>query len=207
MVTARRSIWIVAFGAVLLSGCDSVVDPGGDDPEGVKFSYSGGTTGSFASTGVVSTGQDGLPALEAFAMAQRDSVGGLLLGSFRKTGAARGDLFILQLRGTEPGTYSCGRDAQGPRCYGHLYLGVDTEQPLSAQEVYAVASGDVVLSSVGPARLRGTFEIALAELAPTARTLTVEDGTLDVPLVEGVFNSSFRCLAIRLAEGPDAVCD
>ena len=92
-----------------------------------------------------------VPDLEAVAMAQRDSIDGLLLGSFRKTGEARGDLFILQLRGTEPGTYGCGPGAQGPRCYGHLYIGVDSEQPLSAQEVYAVTSGDVVLSAVGPA--------------------------------------------------------
>lgn len=207
MTTMTRSMRIAVFGAALLGGCESVIDPDGGEAEGVKFSYSGGTTGAFASTGVVSTGQDGLPELEAFAMAQRDSIDGLLLGSFRKTGETRGDLFILQLRGTDPGTYGCGPGAQGPGCYGHLYIGVDTEQPLSAQEVYAVTSGDVVLSAVGSARLRGTFGITLVELAATPRTLVVEDGTIDVPLVEGVFNSSFRCLAVRLAEGPDAVCD
>ncbi|HEX6069406.1 MAG TPA: hypothetical protein VFZ18_06265 [Longimicrobiaceae bacterium] len=207
MATKTRSMWIAALGAALLGGCDSVLDPGGQEAEGVNFSYSGGAAGSFASAGVVGTGQDGLPALEAFAMAQRDSIGGLLLGSFRKTAEARGDLFILQLRGTEPGTYGCGPGAQGPRCYGHLYIGVNTEQPLSAQEVYAVTSGDVVLSAVGPARLEGTFELTLGALAGAPRTLVVEDGTIDVPLVEGVFNASFRCLAVRLAEGPEAACD
>jgi hypothetical protein len=206
MATKTRSVWIAALGAALLAGCESAVEPGGGGAEGVTFSYSGGASGSFATTGVVGTGQDGLPALEAFAMAQRDSVGGLLLGSFRKTGAARGDLFILQLRGTTPGTYACGRGAQGPRCYGHLFIGVSTDQPLSAQEVYAVTSGDVVLSAVGPTRLEGAFDITLME-ATTTRTLTVDDGTIDVPLVEGVFNSSFRCLAVRLAEGPHASCD
>ena len=207
MATKTRSMWIAALGAALLGGCDSVLDPGGEEAEGVNFSYSGGKAGSFASAGVVGTGQDGLPALEAFAMAQRDSIDGLLLGSFRKTGEERGDLFILQLRGTEPGTYGCGRGSEGPRCYGHLYIGVSTEQPLSAQEVYTVTSGDVVLSAVGPARVRGTFAITLGELAAMSKTIVVEDGTLDVPLVEGVFNASFRCLAVRLAEGPDAACD
>jgi hypothetical protein len=207
MTKMTRSMWIAALGAAMLTGCESVVDPGGGDEDGVTFSFSGGAAGSFASTGVVGTGEDGLPALEAFAMAQRDSVDGLLLGSFRKTGEGRGDLFILQLRGTESGTYSCGPGAQGPRCYGHLYIGVSTEQPLSAQEVYAVTSGDVILSAVGPSRLEGTFALTLVELAAMSRMLVVEDGRIDVPLVEGVFNASFRCLAVRLAEGPDAACD
>ena len=67
MPTRTLSMWIIALGAALLTGCDSVVDPGGGDEEGVTFSYSGGAAGAFAATGVVATGQDGLPALEAFA--------------------------------------------------------------------------------------------------------------------------------------------
>jgi hypothetical protein len=207
MTRRAHVLWRVVFGAALLSGCDSTVGPTGEEGEGVRFTFSGGASGSFDSQGTVTIDDDGLPPLEAFAMAQRDSIGGLLLGSFRGTGDNRGDLFILQLRGTESGGYACGPGSEGPRCYGHLYLGVDTQQPLSAEEVYGITSGEVQLSTVSETRLEGTFEVTLKELAASPRTLEVVDGVIDVPLVEGVFNASFHCLAVRLAEGPEAPCD
>lgn len=207
METMLRPVLLGVLGAALLAACASVLDSDSIDPAGVTFSYSGSLSGSFASNGNAVRGGDGLPAFETFAVAQRDSIDGLLLGSFRKTGGSHGDLFILQIRGTDPITYTCGAITDGPRCYGHLYIGVQTEGSASAEHVYGISAGQVVLSEVSDSRVKGTFQLALQGIRDPSRTLTIENGSFDVPLVEGIFNSSFACLALRLEKGPDAVCE
>lgn len=207
MIRILRPAVIGALGATLFAACDSTLGPGGDDPEGVKFSYSGASSGSFASAGEAQQGGGGLPVLESFAVAQRDSIGGLLLGGFRKTGDTRGDLFILQIRGDAPDSYTCAGVTGGPTCYGHLYIGVRTDASAAAEEVYGIQAGEVVLSEVGESRLKGSFQLTLQQIEDQSKTLTIENGSLDVPLVEGVFGASFACLAERLEKGPEAPCE
>lgn len=202
----RRALALLA-GAAVLGGCDGVVD-GGDSMEGVNFAYSGAMAGTFESAGTITAAPGELPDLASFAMAQRDSIGGLLLGSFRRTGEGRGDLFILQVRDDEPGTFTCALVTDGPSCYGHLFVGIEANQgTLAADAVYGISAGSVALTRVGPGRLEGTFDLTLRDLADPATTVTVGDGTVDVPLVQGVFGASFGCLVVRLEEGPDAPCD
>lgn len=207
MEIKRVRALLAILGATLFVACEPVMEPAVPGPEGVKFSYSGARTGSFASTGNVMLDEAGLPALETFAVAQRDTVEGLLLGSFRTSGGARGDLFILQIRGTEPLAYTCGAVTGGPACYGHLYLEVGTDHPTTAEQVYGISAGQVVLSEVGDTRMRGTFNLTLQHLEDPAKELSIENGTLDVPVVEGVFNSSFACLMLRLEKGADVPCE
>lgn len=195
-----------ALGAALLGACDPALDPDATDPVGVSFSYSGTLSGSFASKGNAALGGNGLPAFETFAVAQRDSIGGLLLGSFRKTDGSHGDLFILQIRGTDPVTYTCGAITGGPRCYGHLYIGLQTDVSTAAEHVYGISAGQVVLSEVSDSRVKGTFQLTLQGIRDPSKMLSIENGSLDVPLAEGIFDSSFACLAVRLEKGPDAAC-
>jgi hypothetical protein len=203
--TLGRALAVMA-GAVVLGGCDSVVD-GGTTPEGVQFDYSGAAGGTFTSTGMVAS-IDALPELGSFAMAQRDSIGGLLLGSFRRTEPGRGDLLILQIRDDQPGSYQCASVAAGPDCYGHLFLGIEaTGGTATAQSVFGVSTGDVELSQVAAGSVSGEFSLTLRDLDDPSATVTIANGSLDVPLVQGVFNASFSCLLTRLQEGPQASCD
>jgi hypothetical protein len=196
-----------SIAVVLAAGCDPVLESGAD-LEGMRFNYSGAANGTFASEGMVESDGEGLPELETFAMAQRDSIGGLLLGSFRKSGEGRGDLFILQIRGTDEGSYECAAVTGGSTCYGHLYIGVEIgSETVAAEEIYGIASGEVVLDAVTDERVRGDFELMLRDVDDETSTISVANGSLDVPLVEGVFNSSFACLITRLQEGAEAGCE
>lgn len=207
MTMKMRATLIAGLGAVLLAACDSVLDPGGGNPEGLLFSYSGAATGSFAADGNAVLGGDGLPTFETFAVAQRDSIGGLLLGAFRKTGASQGDLFILQIRGTDPATYTCDDVTQGPSCYGHLYIGVHTDGAGVAEQVYGISAGQIVISEVTDSRVTGALQLSLEEIQGPGTTLSIQNGSIDVPVVEGIFNSSFACLVVRLEKGQDTPCE
>jgi hypothetical protein len=198
---------MVAAGMAMVAACDPVLD-GDPAPEGIEFTYSGAQDGSFSSVGTVSSPAEGLPVPESFAMAQRDSIGGLLLGSFRRTGTGRGDLLILQLGDTDPGEYGCLATTEGSTCYGHLFIGVEAAGGTAAAEaVYTISAGQVVLNSVAEDRVQGTFEWTLRDPTDVSSTVTVVNGSIDVPLVEGVFDASFDCLVTRLQEGPGAPCD
>ncbi len=207
METRLRPALLGVLEAALLAACAPVLDFDPIDPAGVTFSYSGTLSGSYTSSGNAALGGDGLPTFVTFAVAQRDSIGGLLLGSFRKSGESHGDLFILQIRGTDPVTYACGAITGGPNCYGHLYIGVQTDVSTAAEHVYGISAGEVVLSEVSDSRVKGTFQLILRDIRDPSKLLFIENGTLDVPLVEGIFNSSFACLAARLEKGPDAGCE
>lgn len=207
MKRKSRGVLVATALVVMAAGCDPILDEGSDG-EGLHFDYSGAIAGSFASSGTTAIPGTGVPPMQTFAMAQRDSIGGLLLGSFRRTGEGRGDLFILQVRGTSAGAYACGGMSGGPACYGNLYIGVDaSDGTASAQAIFSASAGEVVLTEVGTTRVKGSFDLTLRDTEDNAAVLTIEDGTLDVPLVEGVFSTSFTCFTRRLEEGPTAACD
>ena len=207
MYRMTRGALAAAVWTIMVGGCEQIVD-GGAESVGLHFDYSGAMAGSFVSSGIAAIPGNGIPPMQTFAMAQRDSIGGLLLGSFRRTGEGRGDLFILQLRGTSAGGYTCGGVAGVPSCYGHLYVGVDAGSgTATAETIYGISGGEVVLTEVRPTRATGTFGLTLHDLEDDEAVLTIMEGTLDVPVVEGVFTSSFGCFIKRLEEGPTAACD
>jgi hypothetical protein len=191
----------VAFGSVLaLAACggDGPTDPGPPETGGtVSFSFSGDQSGSFSAAGLIQ-GSPENPAFGTWAAAgwsQEDQQ--LAVAAFRARTAPAGDVFVLALgntTGTGTVTLNGAPCLQGEEdgCAMGM-LGFDVRQlgefDPTNDRVYAVMSGTVTITMYTADRLRGTFSgtaVHLLDLftsAPEPRTLTIANGSFDVPLI------------------------
>ena len=209
----RRTPFVLLplLAALALASCE-----GGADPfvpptdEGLSFSYDGAASGRYRSSGGVSPGANGLPGFGEWAVARADSIGGIVVAGLEPTGGGRGNLFILQLRGREPGEYRCSYQGSEPgarKCYGTLLVGIDLNDLSRPGEYYSVDSGTVTVTALTADRIRGTFGVGLRAQGDGSRRITVTDGRIDVPYAEGMaMFDGLTCLVENLRSGRNAPC-
>jgi hypothetical protein len=202
-VTRSRSFTCTAAAAALFAAaCDA--DSAGPEPRpdaGVHFT---GGTAIYAANGSPAVQADGDLLNEEFAVARPDSVGGFAVISFDPTGGDVGNLFVLQApRST--GSVACGLFTGEP-CRGVYVVGVRPGSPQTVDRRFFITAGSVTVTQVGPDRLRGTFAITLeAQDGLPDASLTVENGTIDVPYVgDEVTDGALVCLLslIGIGDGP-----
>jgi hypothetical protein len=167
--------------------------------EGIHFRDGAGV--AWDAAGTPSAGGDLLDT--PFAVARADSVGGIVLIGFDPRGDV-GDLFVLQAP-RSAGTFACA-DGGAP-CHGRFITGVTIESTAAFDRYYSVVSGSLMLTQIGPDRMRGTFDLKLADGSSPGDTLVVDAGVVDVPYVsDEVTNGALRCLLSLVGIGTGS-CD
>lgn len=162
-----------------LVGCDDADPAGPDVVEGVSFTFSGDTSGTYAASDPVRLDTGGVPEFGSWAIqAQPDSLGGLAIASFRATADPKGDLFVLQLDQRRLGPFTpCEPNGA---CHGRVFFGYHAAQ---FEDYFEIVSGTVTIDELGNGRLKGTFRFTARDQGGTGtRTLVVDDGEFDVPL-------------------------
>lgn len=165
--------------ALPLVGCDDADPAGPDVVEGVSFTFSGDTSGTYAASDPVRLDTGGVPEFGSWAIqAQPDSLGGLAIASFRATADPKGDLFVLQLDQRRLGPFTpCEPNGA---CHGRVFFGYHAAQ---FEDYFEIVSGTVTIDELGNGRLKGTFRFTARDQGGTGtRTLVVDDGEFDVPL-------------------------
>ena len=166
------------------------------DGDGVSFQLNGQ---AYALSGSPARGAGEL--LDAsFTIARADSVGGFAVIGYERTGDNVGNLIVLQAP-REVKTFNCTASTvpchQSPgEWHGRYITGVQSLGTANALRYFHLASGTLTVTQVGPARLRATFNAVFrASDGKPNDTLTVENGSIDVPYVsDQVTDGSLQCL-------------
>lgn len=191
MSRTRALVGLAVAAAVAWAGCEG--DPAGpSDREGLAFQLGGAVTGSFAASDTMEVGENGLPEVGEWAVAaDPDSVGGIVLSAFRPMAEGEGDLFVLQLFPARTGTFEpCGPDED---CRGRIFFGLLTDFS-DFDDWFEVVSGEAEVTEITEDRLRGRFDLVLrSEGGQGDRTVTVEDGTFDVPFAGADATGVIEC--------------
>jgi len=191
--------------AALLVACDED-STGIEPPNGTNFSFSGDLSGIYEAVGTPAVDTAGRPEFGSWAiMAEPDSLGGIVIASFRPTGDPRGDLFVLQLASLQTGEFTpCEPNAD---CHGRIFFGVNVDDFTDYDHYFEILSGSVTITEIGDDRLRGNFEFsATDEGGAGSQTITVSDGELDVPFGSTTESDAVRCMADGAAEGTNGPC-
>ncbi len=117
---ALASLVLVALPLVVGCNDDDPVGPG--NLEGISFTFSGDTSGTYLAGGPLMVDSTGVPEFGSWAIqAQPDSLGGLVIASFRPTVEPKGDLFVLQLDQRRLGPFTpCEPNGA---CHGRVFFG------------------------------------------------------------------------------------
>jgi hypothetical protein len=124
-----------------------------------------------------------------FAAAHADSLDGLAVIGYERTGENEGNLVVLQAP-RAAGTYTCPEGplpcdmrSAGAEWHGRYIIGVRNLSTTGAQRYYHLVAGTLVVSSIGPDRLRATFTAVLRPQDDPADAITISSGSIDVPYV------------------------
>lgn len=201
-----------ALAATLLlgTGCDD--SPSGPGPlvNGVRFQYSGARSGAFEARGTPTLQDDGSVNFGEWTAAQLDSLGGIVIASFRAGQSPEGDLFILQLGPAVVREWDelCGEGTQqnGDRCSGRLLIGLDAGT-FSPNEYYEAISGSATITELTSTRVRGTFELVTrSNGGQGTQTITLSGGAFDAPILGGATGNAVACVIKRATSGETDPC-
>lgn len=185
-------------GLLALAACGDPVNPPPRGGEGIALSFSDG--GSYQTEGAPQITGGELDAAD-FAIAFPDTVGGLVIATFKKTEGTRGDLFILQLvqRRTEVFNH-CGLAGD---CHGRILEGIDAANLWDLEEFWEITEGSVTMEEAGPERVVGTVkDLTLTLLNDGTTTRTIQEGSFHLALLsEGEGVAVMECFLTRVTGG------
>jgi hypothetical protein len=204
----------LAAGLFLGAGCDDgTTGPGPDGVEGVHFQYSGARSGTFQVSGAPTLDTDGSVNYGEWTAAQLDSVGGLVIASFRPTESPNGDLFILQLGPAAVRSWNdlCGTGTQenGDRCGGRLLVSFDAQtlQTLTPADHYEAVSGSATITELTETRVKGTFSLVMRNnYGDGTETITLSNGQFDAPIIGGATGNAVLCVVKRVTSDTSDPC-
>lgn len=191
--------------AALLVACDED-STGIETPHDLSFSFSGDSSGTFEATGTPAVDTAGRPEFGSWAiMAEPDTVGGIVIASFRSIEEPRGDLFVLQLASLQAGSFTpCEPNAD---CHGRIFFGVNVDDFTDYEHYFEIVSGSVTITEIGAGRLLGSFEFtAQDEGGAGSQTITVDDGEFDVPFGSTAQANAAWCMIDGAATGTNGPC-
>ena len=172
-------------------GADDATAPGSSDASitytlnGTRYRLSGSLSSSLT---------------EPFVVARADSVGGFVVVGYETGGKGKGDLLVLQ-GPRQTGGLQCA--VAGTPCHGRMITGITGSNTSSFDRFFAITSGTVNVTAIGPERLRAHFSVTLQANDSLANgTLVIQDGSIDVPyLADPQTDGSLECLLSRVGVG------
>lgn len=183
---------------VTLAACDDGTGPDAPAPDGIDFGLAQGAVGAFYADRQAPSATD--PLASEFAVAVPDSLGGLVLLAY--DGGTK-NLFILQVREAEVGSYTCGPVENGPACHARLFENVrEVEGVVQVDGRLDLVTGSLTLNQVGSTSVAGTFQGNFDRTAGEGEDgFDVVNGTILVDRLPGtVEGGSLACL-VALAMG------
>jgi len=179
----RSSILLGAATAAVLAvtACgDSTTGPAGQEDSQLTLSYTDGS--GYHASGAPTLDGSGDVTSAPFAVAVRDSLGGVVITGFQPTQGRLGDLFVLQLSPVRVGTFgSCGSDAS---CHGRILEDFDAEARQAGGTSWEIVAGTVNVDEVGSDRIKGSFSNLVLQAQDTVESdRTVPSGTFDLQLL------------------------
>jgi hypothetical protein len=198
---------LVAAVALAAACNDTPSSPGTGLLEGVRFQYSGDTSGTFQAGGNPTLDGDGSVSAEQWTAAQLDSLGGLVLASFRPSNSEAGDLFILQLAPAQVDEWTCGTGTvDGRRCHGRMLMNISPDA-FSPSDYFEVVSGSAAITEITSSRVKGTFALrARSDHGFDDREIVLSNGQFDAPIVGGATGNAVACVVERVTSGTDDPC-
>jgi len=175
---AAASLALAACG----DGTGSSVEPGS-----LSFTYTGARSGSYSATGIIRRTSDTTFAKQPFAVGAKGSLQGtsfVSVLSYRPVTAETGDMVLFDLANvTGPTTLSLSSSCDADDCpFAAIVFDTDPNASEDESDFYVFESGTLNVTSVSGNHLRGTFSGTATEFFGDA-TITVTNGTFDVPLV------------------------
>lgn len=170
------------------------VSCGGDNPQGpqipatgVSFTFSGGGGGTFAVTGDVPTGTEGIGSRDWAAGLRNLEDNAYVIQALRARGGGRYDLAIAYITRTTVGSTSitAGCNPDVAAC-SIVQFGVNmSEADENYNFICIVTAGSISLSEITSARIKGSFSGTGICFTPSggSSAFSVTNGNFDVPLI------------------------
>lgn len=182
----------LAAAAMALSACgDGTGSSGGTASGSLNFDYSGARSGSYRASGTFQRTSDTTFAKQAFAVGARGTISGTTvidLLSYQPGNAQTGNMVLIELpNATGPATFSLDASCGTDDCpLAAIIFDTDPNASEDSSDLYFFETGAVQVTSVSSGRIRGTFSGTATEFVGD-QTITVTNGTFDVPLVSQSF--------------------
>jgi hypothetical protein len=185
MKTTGIAAALLAAATLALAACGDGTGSG-VEPGSLSFTYTGARSGSYSATGTIRRTSDTTFARQPFAVAAKASFQGasfVSLLSYQPVTDQTGHLVLFDLAGvTGPATFSLA-PCDTPDCpFAAIAFDTDPNAGEDDSDLYVFDSGTLAVTSVSGGHLRGTFN-GTATLLLGDATITVANGTFDVPLV------------------------
>jgi len=182
----------LAAASIALSACGDGTGSSGTTASGsLSFDYSGARSGSYRASGTFQRTSDSTFAKQPFAVGARGTVSGTTfvdLLSYQPVNAQTGHMVLIELPNvTAPATFSLNGSCDTDDCpLAGLVFDTDPSASEDSSDLYFFDTGTLQVTSVSSGRIRGTFSGTATQFLGE-QTITVTNGTFDVPLVSQSF--------------------
>jgi hypothetical protein len=187
-----RSTFLAATcGLLLACGSKDATGPDGDLSGTIRFTYSGaGYNGTFNASGVWALSAVGKPKSNSMAAGLAETAGEhqihTMIGLVVK--GTKFDEFFANVSEQSTGTYTVGQNCspvKGSVLCAFVEFGIDiTDDDFEDESdpFFVLTSGEVIVTSVSEGRLKGTFSGTGKPSDGGTATISITNGTFDVPL-------------------------
>ena len=182
----------LAAASMALSACGDSTGSSGTTASGsLSFDYTGARSGSYRASGAFQRTSDTTFAKQPFAVGARGTISGVTfvdLLSYQPVDAQTGHMVLIELPNvTAPTTFSLDGSCDTDDCpLAAVIFDTDPNASEDDSDLYFFETGTLQVTSVSSGRLRGTFSGTATEFLGD-QTITVTNGTFDVPLVSQSF--------------------
>jgi hypothetical protein len=178
---------LLAAAALALAACGGDGTGSSVEPGSLSFTYTGARSGSYSATGSIRRTSDSTFARQPFAVGAKGSLQGtsfVSILSYQPVTAETGNMALFDLANvTGPTTLSLSSACDADDCpFAAIVFDTDPNASEDESDFYLFESGTLNVTSVSGNHLRGTFSGTATEFFGDA-TITVTNGTFDVPLV------------------------
>ena len=158
----------------------------------LAFSYSGDISGSYNVEGDVPLDPDGRPRHGTWAAALQIPGSDLGITAARAKSAPLADVFVIALHNVSvPGTYAldrnCNHDTPTSCALGMLAFDYNWNTSEHRPDpYYLLVSGTITVTSIDADHVRGTFQVGGVRQAAGSATVSLTNGSFDVPIVRAL---------------------
>lgn len=188
----RTALLLIFAACAPLAGCS---DRSPTEPVPVTtlgFTYSGERSGSYQVQGDVPLNAEGRPSHGTWAAALQVPGSDLSITAARAATAPLADVFLLALHNiTAPGTYSldrgCNRETPMSCAAGMFAFNYNWDASDQLPDpYYLLVSGTITVTAMDADRVRGTFQVGGVRLPSGSATISLVNGSFEVPIVRAL---------------------
>ncbi len=188
----RTALLLILAACVPVAGCGERSPTEPEPAATLGFTYSGERSGTYQVQGDVPLNGEGRPRHGTWAAALQIPGSDLGITAARAAAAPLADVFVIALHNiTAPGTYpldgSCNHATPTACALGMLAFGYSWNSSDPAPDpYYLLTSGSITIAAMDAARVRGTFQVRGVRQPSGTGTISLANGSFDVPIVQAL---------------------